>query len=222
MLLLKKSYLGAAFCAAVIVTAASSYASANSLIADGDFSNPSGGGGFTTISAGSSFGPWTVTSGSIDLIGGYWQSPTSGGGSVDMDGNNPGTIIQSFIAPTTGTYDLTFFLSGNPDGGNPLKTLDVSVGLANQIFTYTTGSNTHGDMLYVPELLTFGAVAGLNTLQFSSLDDPSSPYGPVIGDVSLAATPLPSTWTMLIAGFAGLGFLAYGGSKKGAAALAAA
>ena len=34
-------------------------------------------------------------------------------------------------------------------------------------------------------------------------------------------TPLPSTWTMLIAGFVGLGFFAYRGSKKNASALAA-
>ncbi len=39
---------------------------------------------------------------------------------------------------------------------------------------------------------------------------------------SVTATPLPSTWTMLMAGFAGLGFFAYRGSKKNTAALAAA
>jgi hypothetical protein len=39
--------------------------------------------------------------------------------------------------------------------------------------------------------------------------------------VVITGTPLPSTWTMLIAGFAGLGFFAYRGSKKNAAALAA-
>jgi hypothetical protein len=38
---------------------------------------------------------------------------------------------------------------------------------------------------------------------------------------TLTATPLPSTWTMLIAGFLGLGFFAYRGSKKNAAALVA-
>jgi hypothetical protein len=37
-----------------------------------------------------------------------------------------------------------------------------------------------------------------------------------------AATPLPSTWTMLIAGFVGLGFLAFRGKKRNAAATAAA
>ena len=35
-------------------------------------------------------------------------------------------------------------------------------------------------------------------------------------------TPLPSTWTMLIAGFAGFGYFAYRGSKKNSSALAAA
>jgi hypothetical protein len=34
---------------------------------------------------------------------------------------------------------------------------------------------------------------------------------------SLATTPLPSTWTMLIAGFVGLGFFAYRGTKKNSA-----
>jgi len=39
-------------------------------------------------------------------------------------------------------------------------------------------------------------------------------------DLQFGATPLPSTWTMLVAGFLGLGFLAYRGTKKGAAAIA--
>ncbi len=42
------------------------------------------------------------------------------------------------------------------------------------------------------------------------------------GVLTITATPLPSTWTMLIAGFAGLGFFAFRGSKKGSAAIAAA
>ena len=38
----------------------------------------------------------------------------------------------------------------------------------------------------------------------------------------VSATPLPATWTMLIAGFVGLGFFSYRGSKKAAAAIAVA
>ena len=41
----------------------------------------------------------------------------------------------------------------------------------------------------------------------------------VIGTVN--ATPLPSTWLMLLSGFVGLGFFAYRGTKKNAAAIAA-
>ena len=39
--------------------------------------------------------------------------------------------------------------------------------------------------------------------------------------VNISATPLPSTWTMLIAGFLGLGFFAYRGSKRASATLTA-
>jgi len=35
-----------------------------------------------------------------------------------------------------------------------------------------------------------------------------------VREVTITATPLPSTWTMLIAGFIGLGFFAYRGSKR--------
>jgi hypothetical protein len=38
----------------------------------------------------------------------------------------------------------------------------------------------------------------------------------------LTEAPLPSTWSLLIAGFLGLGFFAYRGTKRNSAALAAA
>ena len=41
----------------------------------------------------------------------------------------------------------------------------------------------------------------------------------IIGNV---VTPLPSTWLMLLSGFVGLGFFAYGGTKKNSAAIAVA
>jgi hypothetical protein len=43
-----------------------------------------------------------------------------------------------------------------------------------------------------------------------------------VADISVSATPLPSTWMMLLAGFVGLGFFAYRGTKNSAAALTAA
>jgi choice-of-anchor C domain-containing protein len=153
------------------------------LIKDGDFATPYGGGTYTRYFLGQSFGPWKVAKGSIDLIGGTWQSPTPGGGSVDLDGTNPGAISQK-LKLTAGNYRLTFDLSGNPDGSPATKTVEVTVGTADQIFTYTIGGNSHANMNYSPESLNF-TTTGVTTVSFSSLDSSSSAYGPVIANIAL-------------------------------------
>jgi hypothetical protein len=64
---------------------------------------------------------------------------------------------------------------------------------------------------------------GLSTATESVTGSIGSESFQIIGNVAVVgATPLPSTWTMLIAGFLGLGFFAYRGSKKNGAAIAAA
>jgi choice-of-anchor C domain-containing protein len=182
-------------------------------VVDGDFSNPTGGASFVTYgvgqAAGSSIGPWAVT-GTVDLIGNYWQAPTLGGGSLDLDGNAPGGISQSLsIAP--GNYILSFFLSANPDGAATTdKIVNVSVGNALTGFSFNTqaAGNTHDNMMYVLETLDFSVTGPSTTLSFQSVDS-DIPYGAVIGGVSITAVPEPSTWAMVILGFAGMGFVAY-------------
>jgi choice-of-anchor C domain-containing protein len=191
--------VSAAFVGALL--GAASQASAASVITDGDFTSPSGGGSYVTYNGGT-MGPWDV-SGSVDLIGGYWQAPTAGGGSVDLDGNSPGGVAQTFSA-APGDYELTFFLSGNPDGGDGVKTVDVSVGGADKVFTFTnTGATNRSDMGYVEETLKFFN-SGTSTLSFTS-KDVGTPYGPVIGGVSVSAVPEPAVWAMMLVGFGGLG-----------------
>jgi|SRR5271165_1840002 len=210
---------------AVAAVASASAALAANVVVDGDFNNTNA--AFQTIFSGSTFNAWTVTNGSIDLIGGYWQSPSganaaTGGtnGSVDLDGDNPGGISQLIGGLTSGnTYTLTFALSGNPDGGPSTKSVDVSIGsVANDNFTYTTTSNTHTNMQYIIESVSFTANAS-NTLSLVSQDASSSPYGPVVGDVSIVAgssIPEASTWAMMFAGFAALGFLGLRGRRAAA------
>ena len=196
--------LRGAVAAAAIVAASSAFAGTN-LVADGDFDSPSGGGAFTTYSSGTSFGPWNVTVGSVDLIGGYWQAPV-GGGSVDLDGNAPGGITQVLNLTSGETYDLSFYLSGNPDGGPATKSVTVSIGNLDETFTYTLAGNSHSDMMYQLETVQF--VAGsTDALSFTS-NDVNSPYGPVIGGVTVAV-PEPSSWAMMGLGFAGLAFAGY-------------
>jgi choice-of-anchor C domain-containing protein len=187
------------------------------IVVDGNFNDPLYGGSFQTFTSGAQFGgpsgdAWTVISGSVsvDLIGSYWAPPTVGGGSVDLDGNSPGGISQTINA-ADGSYLLSFYLSGNPDGQQPqTKTVQVTVGGSTQTFTYELQpTNTKSNMAYVLETLAFTLTGGQTTLTFQSLDPSNSPYGPVIGGVAIAAVPEPATWAMIILGFFGIGFLSY-------------
>ena len=159
---------------------------------------------FQTITGGT-MGPWTVT-GSVDLIGSYWNGPVAGSNSVDLNGDFQGGISQTFgISP--GNYVLNFYLSGNPDGNPATKTLDVSI-VNDPSYSYTTTINQDHSLNYTLETLDFTATGPTATLSFDSTTL-NSPYGPVIGGVSISAVPEPSTWAMMILGFMGIGFMAY-------------
>lgn len=61
---------------------------------------------------------------------------------------------------------------------------------------------------------------GLNTLQFEVINYPQNggnPSGLNVQFTSVSGVPEPSTWMMLLLGFAGLGFAAYRPSRKGVA-----
>lgn len=181
---------------------------------DGNFDNPWGGNLDTTYYSPSSFGPWTVTQGGVDLIGGLWQAPPTGGGSVDLDGFfAAGGISEAFSLTSGQSYTLSFYLSGN-NGWDPHKTVDVSIASFNQDFTYVTGANSYAGMMYEFEKVRFVA-NGADVLSFTSLDVSDSPFGPVIGAVSVTPNiPEPSTWVMMLAGLTGLGFIGYRRSRR--------
>jgi len=64
---------------------------------------------------------------------------------------------------------------------------------------------------------------GPGTNGTSGLDNGGDPLATISFSASpVAATPLPATWSMLLIGFIGLGFVAYRGTKKGPAAFVAA
>ncbi len=147
------------------------------------------------------FDDWTVAPNtSVDLIGGYWQAPPGGGGSVDLDGVTEGGISQTFDTVAGHRYELTFYLAGNPDDGAGMKTVGVSVGLGSATYTFDeTGTDTHNDMGWTPETLFFTAGPGpTTTLDFGS--ETSGSFGPVIGDVSVSAAPEPATWGLMLLG----------------------
>jgi hypothetical protein len=88
--------------------------------------------------------------------------------------------------------------------------------------TDTSNNNFAGSTAFGPQVYT-----GLESLPvfapgtFDMVDQDNGLSG-VLTVTTVTATPLPPAWTMLIAGFVGLGFLAYRSAKKNTTVLAAA
>jgi len=195
--------------AALAASFAFTPAKAATIIKDGNFNDPLAAGTFQTVTGGNFFGNgnvWQVLGNSVDVIGNYWTAPTAGGGSVDLDGLAPGGVAQAFNV-AAGTYTLSFYLSGNPDGGLGTKNVEVKVGNQDITVPYTvTGANSRSDMQYALETLTFTSTGSGDVLSFLS-QDKDSPFGPVIGGISIAAVPEAATWIMMILGFGGIGVM---------------
>jgi len=146
-----------------------SYLGAN-LIVDGSFENPDIGGNFTTFGTGATIGgAWNIDSGSIDLINGYWPS-SEGGQSLDMSGNNAGTISQSFATIVGHTYTVTFDMSANVDT-NSVVSMSVSAAGVSATYAYDGSTNNRTAMNWTQETFTFVATDTSTKLEFKSLQN---------------------------------------------------
>ena len=147
---------------------------------------PADPGVFTTVNAldTTSITNWSVDSGSVDYIGSYWNA-ADGTRSIDLDGNEQGAISQIIPTVIGDTYTVTFDLSGNPDNGPTLMSLQVgATGAAPQGYTFDTSvGNTHTDMMWTPETYTFVATSASTVLSFAS-QTPGA-YGPVLDNVQI-------------------------------------
>jgi choice-of-anchor C domain-containing protein len=177
------------------------------LITNGSFETGINPGSFTTLYAGdatSIFG-WTVSSGSVDYIGTYWQA-ADGTRSIDMSGLQPGSLAQTTLNTVIGaSYLVTFDLAGNPDGPPEPKTLNVSVNNTPgtlQSYSFDATNSTHAAMGWTPESFLFTATSTTTALSFTSTVGPvngwpaGSPWGPALDNVHANLVPAPSTLVM--------------------------
>lgn len=156
--------------------------------ADGSFETPSApAGAFSTFSTGQSVGPWSVTAGSVDLIGpGFWAA-ADGDQSLDLDGDSAGTISQTFATTPGTTYTVSYALAGNPAAGPTVKTGEVLIdGVDAQDFSFDITGKTYTDMGYVSQQFTFQATRPSTTLAFMSTTPGA--WGPVLDNIQLHAT----------------------------------
>jgi choice-of-anchor C domain-containing protein len=169
----------------------SSVVAESNLLTNGSFEDgpepDAGGPGFTPMEAGSTeIRGWTITRGSIDYIGPYWQH-ADGRRSLDLNGNVPGAIAQTIRTHPGKKYRVTFSLAGNNCGGDvePVKTVVVSAAGSEGRFTFDTTGKSYEDMGWLTKTWEFTASAAETTLEFTSVTELTPACGPALDRVSV-------------------------------------
>lgn len=137
---------------------------------------------------GSSIPGWTIGGNSIEIVGNDFWMASNGSHSVDLTGIYAGSISQNVPTFTGVTYTVSFDMSGNPQGGDAVKTIVVTAdGAQAATYTYDTSveQNTETDMGYAAKAYTFVASGPMTTLTFTS--GTYLIWGPVIDNVAIAS-----------------------------------
>ena len=186
------------------------FASVN-LVTNGTFSTPNYSGGWGDSASGVS--GWYNNSDSIEI----GASSVYGLTAISVDGQNlevnanasPSTVYQTLTGLTIGQSYLVSFDYGvrnNADASTVLTT------------TFGTGSVTNSTTLDVAgwthTSFVGKALSQTETLSFYGVTNPcGGTCGNEVTNVSVSAVPETSTWAMMLAGFAGLGFIGWRGRK---------
>ena len=140
-----------------------------------------------------------------------WDSATLGASGTGLDQSTDGTYVYT----TTFSATLGATLSGMFAADNEVTAIFLN---GKQIYFQPPGlPNQYGYWTDFSGTLAASNILTVDVTNYAYDGAAGNPTG-----LDVVFTPLPSTWTMLIAGFLGLGFFAYRASKKNGAALSAA
>lgn len=197
-----RHFITTPLCAAALAFACGASAAT---ISNGSFETGPNPGSFSTLGTGSTaITDWTVTAGTIDYIGSYWMAQ-DGSRSLDLAGNSPGAISQTFATTNGQAYRISYWIGRNPDGGLNPRTGFIDVGGGQQQFLYS-GSGNRANMQWQLETFDFIATGASTTLTFAA--DPASAgqyFGPALDNVSIGGVPEPIAWALMILGFGMVG-----------------
>lgn len=152
-------------------------------------------------------GGWTVTDGSVDVIGdpGFYDFLPSNGRYIDLDGSTSQSgLFSNTVSLTSGqNYELKFDLAGSQRGDSEY----VHVTFGNTIGNYTLNSNdgfSSYSLLFNPD------VGGVYSLAFQNFGGDN--VGALLDNVSVSPVPEPSMMIMMLLGLVGIS--AYVGKRK--------
>jgi choice-of-anchor C domain-containing protein len=129
---------------------------------------------------------WTVTRGSIDLMGTFWEH-ADGKRSLDLHGSPGfGGVKQTIKTAPGATYQLTFKLSGTPRAAVLAKTLAVEIDGEQTKFTCDMTGKSGMD--WQEESLTFKATGRETVIELFTLETEDPNCGPAIDDVKVMRT----------------------------------
>jgi hypothetical protein len=119
-------------------------------------------------------------------------------------------VIVQWTAPAAGTYTFStsFTILDSDPTGIIGEVFEGKSEIYSGVLTSPKASESFSDSV---------DLAAGETLQFVVNNDGSYYDDSTALTATISSTPLPSTWTMLIAGFVGCGFFAFRGTKKNAA-----
>jgi hypothetical protein len=176
-----------------------------------------------TVPFSPAFANWTVTAGSVDVIGtgGSFDYYPGHGNYVDLNGSsdqNGQLTSKTVFGP--GTYTLSFSFGGSQGGAGA-----IDAGFSKTTFV------TLGDFASGPILLAWNDPLTTHTFTFTTLaggplvfrdvasEGSNMNVGNILDNVQVFAVPEPATWIMMLLGFAGVGLVAYRRTRKFSAAL---
>lgn len=185
---------------------------------DSEVGNGEGASGGSGLSY-ASFTNWTISDGTVDLLGHGDFAPGTGvvcaglsGKCVDLDGgsNDAGVMTSISILLNPGTYDFSYELSGvdadfGQAGATPPNIVDVAIG------THYVAQHTlnKGD-----PYASFGgqfSILAATSVEIVFANQGGDNFGAVLDNVSLTAVPEPGTFSLI---FVGLGILSLGRPQR--------
>ena len=149
--------------------------------------------GFVVLKKGTDVLPgWKVTKGTIDYAKKHFFAIVDGDYCIDVDGTpGPGAISQTIATVPGTTYVVEFLLSGNANDP-AVKRLRVKAAGQSRDFSHDVrGSDNATLMEWDKQQFRFTAKAPLTTIEFASLSNSGSLYGPLLDAVMVTQLGQP-------------------------------